>query len=174
MKKQTLAVSRKIYGLIVYIVMSAVFLFPGVIHAQESDKTVRVGWYESSFNTTDSTGRRSGYAYEYQQKLAAYTNWKYEYVNGSWPVLMQMLIDGELDLLSDVSYTPEREESMLFPVLPMGTEEYYLFVNPGSGKITPDSLSSVSGKKVGVNRGSVQAEFLRDWAGQNGIEAEII
>ena len=174
MKKQTLAVSRKIYGLIVYIVMSAVFLFPGVIHAQESDKTVRVGWYESSFNTTDSTGRRSGYAYEYQQKLAAYTNWKYEYVSGSWPVLMQMLIDGKLDLLSDVSYTPEREKSMLFPVLPMGTEEYYLFVNPGSGKITPDSLSSVSGKKVGVNRGSVQAEFLRDWAGQNGIEAEII
>ena len=40
MKKQTLAVSRKIYGLIVYIVMSSVFLFPGVIHAQESDKTV--------------------------------------------------------------------------------------------------------------------------------------
>ena len=28
---------------------------------------------------------------------------------------MQMLIDGEIDLLSDVSYTEERAKHMLFP-----------------------------------------------------------
>ena len=31
--------------------------------AESGEKVVRVGWYESSFNTTDSFGRRSGYAY---------------------------------------------------------------------------------------------------------------
>ena len=46
-------------------------------------KTVRVGWYESSYNHTDQRGRRSGYAYEYQRKIAAYTGWTYEYVEDS-------------------------------------------------------------------------------------------
>lgn len=62
-----------------------------------STKTVRVGWYESPFNMTDQFGRRSGYAYDYQQKIAAYTGWNYEYVEGSWPDLLQMLMDGEID-----------------------------------------------------------------------------
>ena len=36
--------------------------------AEADQKTVvRVGWYESPFNMMDSAGRRSGYAYEYQQ-----------------------------------------------------------------------------------------------------------
>lgn len=91
---------------------------PITAHAQETDqKVVRVGWYESPFNTTDDQGRRSGYAYEYQQKIAAYTGWTYEYVDGSWPELMQMLVDGEIDLMSDVSYTEERAEKMLFSAL---------------------------------------------------------
>ena len=38
-----------------------------------AQKVVRVGWYESPFNYQDSFGRRAGYAYEYQQKVAAYT-----------------------------------------------------------------------------------------------------
>ena len=88
-----------------------------------------VGWYELSFNITDEHGRRSGYAYEYQRRIAAYTDWKYEYVEGTWPELYQKLIDGEIGLMSDVSYTPERAELMLFPNLLMGSEEYYLFVD---------------------------------------------
>ena len=40
---------------------------------QGEQKVVRVGWYESPFNFSDRFGRRSGYAYECQQKIAAYT-----------------------------------------------------------------------------------------------------
>lgn len=67
------------------------------------NKVVRVGWYDSSYNTMDSFGRRSGYAYEYQLKIAAYTGWTYEYVTGSWSDLLQMLVEGKIDLMSDVS-----------------------------------------------------------------------
>ncbi len=68
--------------------------------------------------------------YEYQLKVAAYTGWKYQYISGSWPKLLQMLISRDIDLLSDVSFTPEQAESMLFPTLPMGSEDYYLFASP--------------------------------------------
>ena len=136
------------------------FMLPLAAHAQEPGKTVRVGWYESPFNTMDQFGRRSGYAYDYQQKIAAYTGWNYEYVEGSWPELLQMLINGEIDLMSNVSYTDERAESMLFSSLRMGAEEYYIFISPENEEINRDDLSTFSGKKAGVNKGSVQAELI--------------
>lgn len=151
----------------------AVFV-PAAAHAQERENIVRVGWYESAFNTTDELGRRSGYAYEYQQKIAAYTGWTYEYVEGSWPELLQMLMDGRIDLMSDVSYTNERAERMQYCSLPMGAEEYYLFAVPGNQQVTPEDFASFNGKKVGANKGSVQIGFFKKWAEDNGIKAELV
>ena len=53
-------------------------LIPVTASAQKVKQVVRVGWYDSPFNMKDQFGRRSGYAYEYQQKIAAYTGWDYE------------------------------------------------------------------------------------------------
>ena len=158
--------------LVCFFVLTA--LLPAAAPADSEPKTVRVGWYESSFNQTDDDGRRSGYAYEYQMKIAAYTGWKYEYVSGSWSELLQMLTDGEIDLMSDVSYTVERAEKMLFPALPMGSEDYYLFINPENREISGSDFSSLNGKKVGVNKGSIQADFYRDWAERHGVESNLV
>ena len=149
-------------------------LFLAISAFAKSPKTVRVGWYESPFNRTDQYGRRSGYAYDYQQKIASYTGWNYEYVEGSWPELMQMLIDGKIDLMSDVSYTDERSKIMLFSSLPMGAEEYYIFISPDNNEIDKDDISTFNGKKAGINKGSVQIGFFREWAQSNGIQAEIL
>lgn len=165
---------KRIIAIMLFLVMAMTFMLPLTAYAQESGKTVRVGWYESPFNTMDQFGRRSGYAYDYQQKIAAYTGWNYEYVEGSWPELLQMLINGEIDLMSDVSYTEERAETMLFSSLSMGAEEYYIFISPDNEEINRDDLSTFNGKKVGVNKGSVQAGFFREWAEANGVQAELI
>ena len=147
---------------------------PAASPAETGEKIIRVGWYDSAFNTMDAFDRRSGYAYEYQMKIAAYTGWHYEYVEGSWSDLLQMLIDGDIDLMSDVSYTPERAELMLFPSLPMGAEEYYLFVSRHNTAITSTDFSTLNGKKVGVNKGSVQLDFYRDWAEAHHVDSRII
>ncbi len=165
---------RRITALLLCLALTGIAVCPGAVRAQDGGKTVRVGWYESPFNQTDKSGRRSGYAYEYQRKVAAYTGWNYEYVEGSWPELMQMLADGEIDLMSDVSFTEERTESMLFSSLPMGTEEYYIFVSPDNREITPDDVSTLNGKRIGVNQGSVQADFFREWAARHRVRAELI
>ena len=141
---------------------------------EEEQKVVRVGWYESSFCSIDRFGRRCGIDYEYQSRISAYTGWTYEYVEDSWPNLLQMLIDGEIDLLSDVSYTEERTELMLFPDLPMGSEAYYIYIDPANREITAQDLTSFNGKKIGVNKASIQEGFLKDWAERNGLTFEII
>ena len=35
--------------------------------------------------------------------------------------------------MSDVSYTEERAEQMLFGSVPMGTQDYYIYVSPATG-----------------------------------------
>ncbi len=171
---QTAADRIRRYGIsALCLLLLAALLCPFAACAQEGAKVVRVGWYESSFNTRDAAGRRSGYAYEYQMKIAAYTGWTFEYVEGSWPEL-QMLEDGEIDLMSDVSYTPEREDRMLFPNLPMGTEEYYLFIAPDNREISPSDYATLNGKRIGVNKDSIQAIFFAEWAQRNGVNSQIV
>ena len=93
----------------VMVALSMVAALSAFAHEREQ-KTVRVGFYESAFHRTDQFGRVSGYGYEYQQRVATYAGWKYEYVEGSWSQLLEKLMAGEIDLLSDVSYTPKRAE----------------------------------------------------------------
>ena len=144
-------------------------------YAQEPDqKVVRVGWYESSFCYRDQFGRRAGIDYEYQYRISAYTGWSYEYVEDSWSNLLQMMINGEIDLLSDVSYTEERTKFISYPDLPMGAEAYYIYIAADNREITAQNIRSFEGKKIGVNKGSVQEGFLKDWAEKNNISIEAV
>ena len=167
-------IMKRIMCIVLSLTALLLSVVPCAARAAEPDrKVVRVGWFDSSYNIIDEQGYRSGYGYEYQLKLAAYNGWSYEYVEGSWPELLKKLETGEIDLLSDVSFTEKRAEKMLFPSIPMGTEEYYLFALPG-GPISNADKSTLNGKKVGVNAGSVQAKLYEDWAAQNGIQSELI
>jgi diguanylate cyclase (GGDEF)-like protein len=161
--------------LIFSLMLTFASIAPQAVYADERyPKIVRVGWYDSSYNYFDEHGRRSGYAYEYQLKLASYNGWNYQYVEGSWPDLLQMLEEGQIDLLSDVSYTDKRVETMDFASLPMGTEEYYLYVAPGNEQILPSDHSTLEGKKVGVNKNSFQEDLYKQWAEHIGVKTELI
>ncbi|MCR5143015.1 MAG: transporter substrate-binding domain-containing protein [Ruminococcus sp.] len=149
-------------------------LTPAAAADDGGNKVVRIGWFDSSFCYYDSFGRRCGVDYEYHQKISAYTGWDFEYVEDSWPNLMQMLKDGKIDLLCDVSYKPEREKDMYFSDLPMGTEAYYIYIGKDNREIKADDLSSFGGKRIGVNKGSIQENFLYEWKEKNGISFEIL
>ena len=143
--------------------------------AQEAaSKVVRVGWFDSSFCYWDQFGRRCGIDYEYQHRISAYTGWTYEYVEDSWPNLLKKLMAGEIDLLGDVSYKQERTEFLLYPDLPMGSESYYIYIDERNREITASDLTSFNGKRIGVNEGSIQAGFLKDWAEKSGLNIEIV
>ena len=157
-----------------FFILAVFFVMAGSVRAEETGRTVRVGWYDSPFNTTDQFGRRSGYAYEYQRKIAAYTGWKYVYVKGSWLELMQLLKKGEIDLMSDVSFSRERTKDILYASLPMGTEAYYIFTVPDNTEISSDDYKTLNGKRIGVTKSSVQKDLYLGWARTHDISAELI
>ncbi len=165
---------RRITALVLLLTLSALCLLPAAAPAEEETRVVRVAWYESPFTRRDALGRRTGYTYEYARKIAAYTGWKYEYVEGTWQELLQMLRDGRIDLMGDVSYTEERAQEMFYSGLPMGEELYYLYVAPENTVISGEDISSLNGKKIGVSTDSLQREMLLSWVASHRLSAEVV
>ena len=159
-----------------YLVMVLMlFVLLSSVSALDSEqKTVRVGWHEAPYFIEDQYGRWSGYSYEYQCKIAAYTGWNYEYVFGTWSELMQMLLDGEIDMFSNLSYTEDRAQKILYSSIPMGTETYYVFVSPDNTEITSEDYMTLNGKRVGVTRGSFQKEAFLSWADAHDIHVDLV
>ena len=150
-----------------------VTLLPISAAAEEKEQeSVRVGWFEDSYNITGPNGERSGYGYEYQQSVAAYTGWTYDYITAGWSDLLKMMQDGELDLMSGVSYTDERAETMLFSELPMGEEKYYLYADLLNTDISASDLNSLEGKRVGLLEGSVHATQFYTWEEEHHLSLQ--
>lgn len=70
---------------------------------------------------------KSGYGYEYLQRVAVYTGWKYEYVYGSWDDLYQMLLDGKIDLMAAVARDEGRSHRLGYPDYEMLSENIYIY-----------------------------------------------
>ena len=61
------------------------------VTAKPQSEVVKAAWYEDSYHITDKNGSRSGYGYEYEQAVSAYTGWDYDYVTGNWEELLKKL-----------------------------------------------------------------------------------
>ena len=166
---------KKKYSLLwLWLVLTAILLLQISAFGEGTGRTVRVGWHEPPYFLTDQNGKRSGYTYDYQQKIAAYTGWEYEYVPGSWSELLQMLKNGEIDMMGNVSFMEERAKDLLYGSLPMGTEAYFLFITPDNTEITSGNYSSLDGMKVGVAKDSIQSDLFRKWAEAHGAHPVVV
>ena len=131
-----------------------VYLFLGIqvnVDAGEQ-KTVKIGYYEAhDFQEgADDSAAKSGYSYEYIQKVASYTGWRYQYVYGEWKELYEKLKTGEIDLMAGISYDDDRVNSMLFPKYEMINETFYIYKDTDDTTIKCGNIDSYAGKKIGV------------------------
>lgn len=142
----------------------------------KTEPVIRVGWYESDMfqEGMSDTEEKSGFCYNYLQKVADHTNWHYEYVYGSWTDLFNMLLSGEIDLMGGVSSTPERETRLLFPNHAMGIDQYYLCKRASDDTIDPLNRATMEGKKVGTITGSRMTDFAQQWADSNQVTLELV
>lgn len=113
----------------------------------------------------------SGWDYEYLQDLSYHAKgWKYEYVTGTFSELMAMHEAGQIDLMSNISYTPERAEKLLYSTNPSGKECYYIYVKSDRDDLTAGDPQSLQGKTIGVNPGVQQTESGKKWLADEGID----
>jgi signal transduction histidine kinase len=142
---------------------------------EEENKTVRVGYFPyANFQEGGYGEHKQGAGYEYLQKISYITGWKYEYVYGSFKECLDMLADGEIDILGSVSYTPERAESIDFSTYAEGTERYWIYTREDHTNLTNGDPKQMNGCRIGVADGSYQKELLEKWLDSNQIQAEVV
>lgn len=140
--------------------------------ADETQKTIRVGSFEDTFNYVDEHGVRRGYGYELMQALAGYTGWKFEYVKCDWSNCFEKLENGEIDIMGDIAYTDDRAKEMLFSEETMGEEKYVLYANLSDMDIVSSDFKSLDGKRIGVLKGTNSEYMLTNWENKYGIHTE--
>ena len=142
---------------------------------EEENKTVRVGYFPYANFQEDGYGEhKQGAGYEYLQKISYITGWKYEYVYGSFKECLDMLADGEIDILGNVSYTPERAESIDYSTYAAGTERYWIYTREDHTDLMDGDPKQMNGCRIGVADGSYQKELLEKWLDSNQIQAEVV
>lgn len=141
---------------------------------KNSLKKVRVGYLiYPGYQEGEGDAPKTGYGYEYLQQIAYYAGWEYEYVNGGFNELLEMLKKGQIDIMGDLSYTEERAKDINYAKEEEGREYYYLFVREDRTDISATDLSTLKNAKVGINKGSIQVELFKKWCKKNNVNCQI-
>lgn len=122
----------------------------------------------------DDRAPKSGYSYEYLQKLASYTGWKYEYVYGEWDELFEKLKDGEIDLMAGVAYSEDRVDQIGYPDSEMLNETFYIYKDTDDSSMQCGDIASYSDKKIGTFKGDQRmTAALEQWKARHRADIEI-
>lgn len=124
--------------------------------ATEERETIRVGFFEmDGYHMMDEDGNRSGYGYDLLQLASRYMNYHYEYVGyeKGWGDMLQMLDDGEIDILTSAYLTDERMEDFAFSK-PVGTSSAMLTVSETNTTLVSGDYHAYNGMRIGMLRGN--------------------
>lgn len=139
-------------------------------------KNVNVGYYVDAGTFMSGISEevpKYGFAYEYLQNIASYTGWTYTYKYGYFEELYEALLSGQIDILVDISYTPERAKLFKFSSYPMATETYYLYSNSFNNDIIPGELSTIQGKSIALGPGTYQYDLFIEWMKRNNVNLNV-
>ncbi len=119
--------------------------------------TLRVGAYDNPPKiSTDASGDVSGFWPDLLNSIASAEGWQLQYVPGSWQESIDRLKAGEVDLMPDVAYTPDRARGMDFCEASVLLSWTRLYVRRGVDWF--QSIEDLEGRTVAVLRGSVNLE----------------
>ena len=138
--------------------------------ASQHDR-VKVGFFAmDGYHMMDEDGKRSGYGYDFLRLMARYWDVDYEYVgyDKSWEEMQQMLIDGEIDMVTSARKTPDREELFDFS-RPIGTNNGILTVRSDNNTIVDGKYSTYDGMRVALLRGNSRNDEFAEYARTKGF-----
>ncbi len=141
--------------------------------AQSTEPEVlRVGFFAfSGYHIIEEDGRRSGYGYEFLQRLAIHGGWTYEYIgyDGSYADSLEMLKNGEVDIVTSVSKTEEREKEFLFSDQSIGVNSTIFTVRAGNDSVVEGNYETYDGITVGMLEGNSKNANFERFAQEHGF-----
>ena len=183
-KKENPGVSRRWAAILLLfsLAVSVLLSFAMPVYAADGGRatlrTLRVGFYAyTGYHIMDADGSRSGYAYETLQDMAKYENLNYAYLGYDCDVneIMDMLENGEVDIVPMLRKTPEREERFDFSAEPISNVATMLTVKAGNRSIVAGDYSTYDGMIVGVSRtGNGRNDSFKAYAAEHGFRYTLV
>lgn len=132
-----------------------------------NSKKVKVGFFPLDGYQNKKGNRKSGYGYDFLQLVRRFSNLNFEYVgyDKSWEENLQMLEDGEIDIMTGAHKTPEREKTFDFSY-PIGTNSINLYAREDETRFKQEDYNTYNGMVVGLVEGSISIERLKTFAAE--------
>ncbi|MDD2956327.1 MAG: transporter substrate-binding domain-containing protein [Oscillospiraceae bacterium] len=167
-------VRRFAAGVLAAFLLCAFFAPVRAAAASAEHQTVKVGFYPvANYQEVKEDGSYSGFSYDYYMQLQKYTRWNYKFVEASYAECMQMLIDGEIDLMSGVGKTSAREEQMIFADYSVSSSQNKLYARRDDERLFYESYDTFDGCRIAMTQGMLTGE-MEAYCQRNGFEAEIL
>ncbi|WP_257304962.1 response regulator [Geothrix campi] len=116
----------------------------------------------------DKQGEPYGFYVDMLREVAAKEGWDLRFVPGTWQESLDRVQSGEVDLLTCVAYTPERDRYLDYGQEPSFTVWSILYTHPGSG-IT--NVLDTRNRRIALMRGDINGEHFRELCTQFNLSA---
>lgn len=139
----------------------------------DREMVLKVGYFVSDSGMFGEKGHpKAGYSYEFLQRIAGYTGWKYEYTEGDYCEILEKVKKGEVDIMVDVIQTPELEAEVLFPEQTLGVKGYTLATPETNVAICV--AEDIQGKTIALIGGSYGEVCVREYLKKKGFQCNIL
>ena len=165
--------------LLVFSLGFSALLYPGAyteIQAQDTSdgqEFVKVGFFQfDGYHEQKDNGEKSGYGYELLQFIGAYAGLNFEYVGyeNSWEEMQQMLLDGQIDMVTSASKSDTRAELFDFSEHSVGETETILTCKASNTKFEAGVYVTYNGMVVGALPGSTRNDRLNEFARNHNFD----
>lgn len=116
------------------------------------------------FEYLDEKGRPSGYNTELTRAIARDLGLDIEIFLGPWPLVLDMIERGEIDILQGMFYSSERDKRFDFSQ-PHTVNHCVAVIREGEGRSMPRTLDELTGKRILVQDGDI----MHDLAVERGL-----
>ena len=135
-------------------------------------RTVRIGVYANEPKIfADANAQPSGILGELLQAIANEERWQLQTVPCAWQQCLQLLQDGEIDLLPDVAFSEERAQLMDFHQVPSLFSWSQLYSHE---ELRLQSVLDLRGLRIAALEGSIQFQYLQSLLDSFGLQAQMI
>ena len=115
-------------------------------------------WPPFNFNLN---GKATGYSIDYMNLIASKIGLNIEYVHGyTWDNFLQMIKENKIDVMLNISKTPEREKYLAF-TLPYTKSIDTIFTRKNENNLK--KLNDLNGKTLAVIKGFYEEELLKEY-----------
>ena len=157
------------------IIITSLFALGGQAFAavETADRKIRVGVTNlSNFSEKNEDGTFSGYFIDYLNKIAQYTGWEYEFVEGQWAECQQWLKHGKVDFIGGITKEDSETLGLNISKWSIGTLYHTLVTSTGNDNYAYEDYASFNGATIGVVSGLGQSMVsdLRNHAAEVGFK----